>query len=93
MHAWTMTIGNLEQTGEAETPAEAWSAVHAAAAAAVRDEHVDTVRLAVGDQQATVRPSRTGYRSADAVALLDLIRSGEAVVVEAHRNPPTEDAD
>lgn len=90
MHTWTMTIGDLEKTGESPTPADAWRDAHDAAVVAVLDGHLDAIQLAVDGQRSTLRPGDTERRSADAVALLDLIRSGKDVVVAAHQNPPTE---
>ncbi|WP_336160050.1 hypothetical protein [Amycolatopsis sp. VC5-11] len=93
MHAWIMTIGDLDKTGESPTPADAWRDVHDAAVAAVLDGHLDAIHLVVDGQRSTVQPGDTDRRSADTVALLDLLRSGKDVVVAAHRNPPTERED
>ena len=84
MHTWTTNSTCQHTSGQAETPAQAWQAAHAAAADIVRTGELKALTLEVDGQQATLRPADSGERASDIAAALEVIEAGRVDVVAAH---------
>lgn len=89
MPAWTMTIEldneHVRRAGEETTTAQAWDAVHHAAAELVRAGRLGPITLEVDGTRSTIRPADTGDTDADTAATLEVIESGRIAVVDAHQ--------
>ena len=88
MSTWTMTmkIGHevIRRGDDAATTAQAWDAVHQAAAEFVRVGQLGPISLEVDGTRSTIHPAESGDPAADAEATLEVIESGRVALVEAH---------
>ncbi len=86
MPTWTATPDNGQpKTGNADTLAEAWAAVHDAAIDLVNEGTLTRMVLNVDGLQSTVHPGNSGSHAADTAAMIDTIMSGRDVLVSAYQ--------